>query len=319
MTRGGGNLARTAYSLVRGLNRGPLSKMPFGVPNITGSYEDGFKGTFVKTFPEETLTVEQRLPEHYLHFYHQWKKGPTLPIHQRHKAGIFEKDHVGRVVPVQNAKIPVLYPQEFHQGLWGGEGVIKGLLEPEVKKHKPNYDEALERYWMPNLFIGVVYSEVLDAHMKVTMTKRAQRLIDQSYGLDSYLLKTPVNEVYSLLGLKIKREILLKLAGQDRSERLEKIRSKYQDYVVPYEVADWHGLPWLEAVDKLVEIERLEDEENIRPLKEEYRKELLDLLAKGQMDDVDPSVLYDEGHSNLQFTDAIKNTFKNITKGKEKK
>ena len=89
-----------------------------------------------------------------------------------------------------------------------------------------------------------MYSEILNTHLEVTMTKRAQRLIDQSYGLDNYLLEvkksfrfkylhtihgkvgqiiysqllclclqTPVNEVYSLLALKIKRQILLALSG----------------------------------------------------------------------------------------------------------
>ena len=78
-------------------------------------------------------------------------------------------------------------------------------------------------------------------------------MIDEAYGLDNYLLKTPVNEVYSFLALRIKREILLRLAatattsGDSSSSRSQAVASKYQDYVWPREVADWHGLPWLEA------------------------------------------------------------------------
>ena len=34
-----------------------------------------------------------------------------------------------------------------------------------------------------------MYSEILNTHLEVTMTKRGQRLIDQSYGLDNYLLE----------------------------------------------------------------------------------------------------------------------------------
>ena len=47
----------------------------------------------------------------------------------------------------------------------------------------------IHRYWFPKLFVGVVYSEILNTHLEVTMTKRGQRLIDQSYGLDNYLLE----------------------------------------------------------------------------------------------------------------------------------
>jgi len=332
MVRGGGeNLARTAYSVVRGLNRGHLSKLPInGVPNITGSdtYVDGFKGGFVKTSAEEALTLEDRLPEHYLHFYNQWKLGPSANIHQQNRKGFFEKDYAGHIVPVQNAKIPVLYPNEFHRGLWGGEGVVKGLVEPEEKKHKPNWDIPKEKYWMPNLFIGVVYSEVLNAHLEVTMTKRAQRLIDEAYGLDFYLLKTPVNEIYSHLGLRIKREILLRLSRAattgghsefDSSSKFDKVLSKYRDFVVPHEVADWHGLPWLDAVDKLLEEERLADEMQAnRPLKQNFRTELLDLLAKGDLDLIDPTILDDQLDDSTEggpkFTSAVKNSLSSLKK-----
>ena len=169
MVRGGGeNLARTAWSVVRGLNRGPLSKLPAGVPNITGDdYQEPFLGNFTRTFPEDSETLEERLPGHYMEFYNLWKKGPSVGIHQKLRPGRFEKDKAGRIVPIQNPSIPILYPNEFHQGLWGGQGVVKGHLEPPPPKHKPSYKAPQETYWMPNLFIGVVYSEVLDAHMEV--------------------------------------------------------------------------------------------------------------------------------------------------------
>ena len=82
------------------------------------------------------------------------------------------------------------------------------------------------------------------------MTKRAQNLIDKSYGLDFYLLQTPVNEIYSHLGLKLKREILLALANNQELIP-SNVYSKYEAYKVPEEVALWHGLPWKEAVHRL--------------------------------------------------------------------
>ena len=43
-------------------------------------------------------------------------------------------------------------------------------------------------YWMPSLKSTVLYSEILDKHMKMIVTERALRLIDENYGLDNYLL-----------------------------------------------------------------------------------------------------------------------------------
>jgi len=64
------------------------------------------------------------------------------------------------------------------------------------------------------------------------MTARGQRLIDENYGLDYYLLKTPVNEVYSHLGMRIKREILLKLAEAVETGKDEKLAAKFEEWSV---------------------------------------------------------------------------------------
>ena len=172
--------------------------------------------------------IRGRLPRHYVKFFKEWEKGPEIPIHYRPKPGRFEKNEFGQVVRIMNPQIPVLYPEEFHQGLWGGEGVIKGFQELPPTKHQPNYKPPKETYYWPKLYLGVVHSEVLNKHMEVIMTARAQRLIDESYGLDTYLLKTPVNEIYSYLGLKIKREILLNLATAIENGQNEKMAAKYE-------------------------------------------------------------------------------------------
>jgi len=320
MVRGGGDsIARTAYSVVRGINRGHLSKLPLNITtSMTGSYQDGFLGKFERVYPDDSVGVEERLPKHYMDFHNQWKKGPQSSIHQIIPQEKWRKTDTGVVIPVQTPRIPVLYPDEFHKGLWGGQGVVKGLEEPEDRKHKPNYDIPQEKYWFPKLFVGVVYSEILNTHLEVTMTKRAQRLIDQSYGLDNYLLETPVNEVYSLLALKIKRQILLALSG---GKLPDAVMTRYSQYIVPHEVADWHGLPWNDALDKLHEIERIQDKSEVKPLKVQYRQELLELLEKGQMDEVDPNVVEDlsvDGSSSSSaeggWLDKIGKTFSGESK-----
>jgi hypothetical protein len=62
---------------------------------------------------------------------------------------------------------------------------------------------------------------------------------------------------------------------------------------LPHEEADWHGLSFGEAVHKQLILERLEDEKNVVPLKEIYRKDLYDKLKRGLMDDVDTDLLYE--------------------------
>jgi len=52
------------------------------------------------------------------------------------------------------------------------------------------------------------------------MTARAQRLIDENFGLDFYLLKTPVNEIYSWLGLKVSRLSQYYFLAQDLSNKV---------------------------------------------------------------------------------------------------
>ena len=75
--------------------------------------------------------------------------------------------------------------------------------------------------------------------------------VDESKGLDNYLLQTPVNEIYAWRLLKLKRELLLELTDKEnfttrqqrrRSGGQEDIYEKYAEFVVPHEQADWTGL-----------------------------------------------------------------------------
>ena len=275
----------------------------------------------------EWLTGEKaRLPRHYVAFYKQWEKQPQAFIHEKSPSAKFEKDEFGNVQRVQIPRIPVLYPEEFHQGLWGGEGVIKGGEEPEMKKHagqmrnkkfQPQYKPAKERYWLPKLHFGVVYSEILDKHMEIVMTERAQRLIDEAFGLDNYLLKTEVNEIYSLMGLKLKRELLLTLANADEelypndSVKRNEVLDKYKDFIWPFEEADWHGLSLAEALHKAHTIDRLQEELAVRPRKEQYRQFVLEKLKNGQHEDL--GEFYDIAkESEISDPGLVADTFKKL-------
>lgn len=109
-----------------------------------------------------------------------------------------------------------LHCPEQDQGMWGGEGVVRGYYESKPYTRK----KILPRHWVPRLWFPkvrefVLYSEILDKHMKICVTERALRLIDDAFGLDSYLLETPNIDIASRLGLDLKRQIFITLAKED--------------------------------------------------------------------------------------------------------
>ena len=69
-------------------------------------------------------------------YYFKWLEGPQAFIHIDKKPGNWTKDIKGNVVPQYTPNIPVIYPDHFHNGLWGGEGVIKGIVEPPLIRGK---------------------------------------------------------------------------------------------------------------------------------------------------------------------------------------
>lgn len=261
--------------------------------------------------------VKQRIPQHYKDFYQQWSIGPQEHIHSRPATARFEKDEWGEIAPIQNPRVYVVYPDEFHNGLWGGEGVIKGLLKRPDSRHR-TFIPPQAKYWWPELFEGVVYSEILNKHIEFVMTKRGARLVDECKGLDHYLLQTPVNEVYAWRLLRIKRELLLELADRESfcaSRRLSggaAIYDKYAEFAVPHDQADWTGLTLREAVQKQVALDELEKENNTVPMKHKYRQELVDLLRSGYLDDLDLSLEEAEGKGGIFGT--IKSAFSSSKK-----
>lgn len=88
--------------------------------------------------------------------------------------------------PIQNHPIPLKFPKEVHKGLWGGEGIVQGFVK------KASDARRIPRFWVPQLKKSVVYSEILDKYMNMTVTIRALELIHQHYGLDHYILKVNI-------------------------------------------------------------------------------------------------------------------------------
>ena len=201
----------------------------------------------------------------------------------------------------------------FHKGLWGGEGVIKGLLKREDGNHR-NFKAPPAKYWWPTLFEGVVYSEILDKHMEIVCTKRGIRLVDECAGFDKYLLSTPVNEVYATGLMRIKREILLALADKERFTTKAGgkigVYDKYQEWAVGQEEADWHGLSMDEAKKKQAVIESRQLEAEIVPDKVKYRKELVELLRTGQLDEMDMELAENELSDKGGFFGGITKAFR---------
>lgn len=79
--------------------------------------------------------------------------------------------------------MPLRYPKEIDEGIWGGEAVVQGL------RKKGKYRRPVAKFWVPRLLKSVVYSEVLDKYMRTIVTQRTLDLIHENYGFDHYLLK----------------------------------------------------------------------------------------------------------------------------------
>lgn len=67
------------------------------------------------------------------------------------------------------------------------------------------FSDWVPHLWFPNVIQAVFYSEVLDKILKINVTNRARRLIDEAYGLDFYLLKTSDLDLNSKLGSDLRR------------------------------------------------------------------------------------------------------------------
>jgi len=227
--------------------------------------------------------VVAKLPPQYQKFYEEWQNGtPSKPIHWIPRPEKWSRNpQTGEIKVVQNCPIPVMFPHQSHKGIWGGEGVVEGL----VKKAK--FRRPVPWFWVPQLTKSVVYSEVLNKHLSVVVTDTTHQRIDEYEGLDSYLLKSPAYDLQSMLALKIKRKILLALLNKDFShddpENQQRLLEKYKDYLLPADEVEWYGLTVNEAQVKFDQLQKQIAKNAKVPLKYKFRQELLERLKVEQL------------------------------------
>ncbi|KAL8617157.1 hypothetical protein ACOMHN_014327 [Nucella lapillus] len=232
-----------------------------------------------------TRDIDPLLPEHYKKRCREFMEKDPTPVHYRPNPNQYTiRESTGERLRVQNVPVDVKFPRECNQGLWGGEGFVTGYI-----KKKP-LSQRLPRVWRPFIHKRVLYSEILDRHMAVTVTLRTMDLIDSHYGLDNYILKTHEVDLCSKLGMNLKREMLVTLAQQscypDDPATCQEILHKYKDFIIPLEEAEWVGLSVEEAEEKL----RREEEANPPPpLKEVFMEELAQQMSETSVDDATTS------------------------------
>ncbi|XP_018309390.1 39S ribosomal protein L28, mitochondrial isoform X2 [Mycetomoellerius zeteki] len=224
--------------------------------------------------------IGAELPKEYKKFWKEWKLQQPAAVHYIKKEGIFERnEETEEIHLVQNVPLPLIYPKEIDDGIWGGEAIVQGF------KKKGRFKRRVPHFWIPNLNKSVVYSEVLDTYMRVVITQRALRLIHENYGFDHYLLKTPACDLRSLLTLKLKRQILIALADKtlylNDPKKHTEVYAKYEQYLSAYtrEEIEWYGLTYKEACKKWMKL----NEKPPQPLKIQYRSELIAKLKENKI------------------------------------
>jgi len=244
-----------------------------------------------------SVGLKSRLPMHYKRRYIEKFMRDPAPVHYRPDLRDYFADEFGVPTRVQNIPIPVFFPKESNDMLWGGEGIIAGFS----RKKKQKLPMA-PRIWMPRLSSRVFHSEVLDVFLRATVTGHTLQCIDNNHGFDHYILSTPEVDMQSLLGMRLKRKMLLALANKtlypnDPAKR-EEVYAKYEKYVIPADEAEWVGLTLYEAERKQNNVEEAERAKNIRPLKEVYAEELVQKLQNAALSQAPKSVFDKLGRLN---------------------
>ncbi|XP_015905530.1 large ribosomal subunit protein bL28m [Parasteatoda tepidariorum] len=243
-----------------------------------------FKFYRVKELRPNINSVQHRLPQIYKN-YLQSLKLPPAPLHYiPHPKEYVLNPGTKQKMRVETRPIPLKFPKEADEGIWGGEGVIQGFVKNKWRRRK------MINFWISNLKKAVVYSEILNQYMSVTLTERTLRLIDENSSFDHYILSTPVQDLKSQLALSIRRKMYFALLNRDKNhpddKTNEEIIEKYKKYIIPKEEAEWFGLTMREAVQKQ---RLLEEEQQPVPLKHALRLKLIEELKqkseKGEVDE----------------------------------
>ncbi|XP_013174965.1 PREDICTED: 39S ribosomal protein L28, mitochondrial isoform X1 [Papilio xuthus] len=231
------------------------------------------------------IGIASELPPAYKKFWREWKVLKPAAVHFIPQESKWKRDELtGETLPVQNVPIPLKHPAEIHEGIWGGEAVIKGFQKRSDQRRR------VPHYWVPVLKRTVVRSEVLNTHLSVTVTDRTINLINDHYGFDHYLLKTPACDLVSMLALKLKKQILIELMNgcpryANNPQKQKEIYNEYKTYLSSYtpEEIEWYGLTWYEALSKVAK--QKEAQNKPVPLKNIYRKKLVEKLKEAESED----------------------------------
>ncbi|BFF94740.1 39S ribosomal protein L28 mitochondrial [Drosophila madeirensis] len=221
-----------------------------------------------------------QLPDAYKKFWREWKLTKPAAVHYIPKESEWERDEVTNAIkPVQDIPLPLIDTPESHQGIWGGEAVIKGFQKRNQTKRR------VPHFWVPQLRRSVVHSQVLNEYISVVVTERTLDQIHECHGFDHYLLKNLACDLRSALALKLKRQLLLALnagcpALADEPQHQKEVLKEYSRYLEPYtpEEIDWYGHTYLEAIRKLQQQQR--DAEKVKPHKVEFRSKLIEQLRE---------------------------------------
>ncbi|PSN48882.1 39S ribosomal protein L28 [Blattella germanica] len=81
--------------------------------------------------------VAARLPDAYKKFWFEWRRQERKPVHYIPEEGKWKRHpETGIVTPVQNIPIPLQFPNESNEGLWGGEGIVKGFQKRHALRRR---------------------------------------------------------------------------------------------------------------------------------------------------------------------------------------
>ncbi|NWT71394.1 RM28 protein, partial [Prunella himalayana] len=220
-----------------------------------------------------------RLPQHYLASLQD--DTPPTPVHwEPHGLRYRRNPRTGERERVQDVPVPVYYPPAANEGLWGGEGWVRGFRYARDDK----LSTRLPKTWKPQLFKRQFYSEILDATLTITVTMRTLDLIDAAFGFDFYILKVPrarqralgKSDILSSQGSSTEHREDLCLGHLQRLCYLLLLLS--QEFVIPEEEAEWVGLSLEEAIEK----QRLLEKKDPVPLFKVYAEELVSQLKEQQ-------------------------------------
>ncbi|KAK2118941.1 39S ribosomal protein L28, mitochondrial [Saguinus oedipus] len=213
-----------------------------------------------------------RLPKHFLRSLEE-ERTPALVHYRPHGAKFKINPKNGQRERVEDVPIPIYFPPPPRKSQRGAG---------QRYANNAKLSKRLKQVWKLQLFDRELYSEFLDKKFTVTVTMRTLDLIDEAYGFDFYILKTPKEDLCSKFGMDLKRGMLLWLARPDPQlhpedpERRAAIYDKYKEFIIPEEEAEWVGLTLEEAIEK----QRLLEEKDPVPLFKIYAEELIQRLQR---------------------------------------